>query len=152
MTRWLIPLLLLAGPAWADSTIVPDPTLTPGAVRTTDVTDVCTHGTNQLRHMTRDRSDRILNEYGLPTGPHPDYELDHLIPLGIGGADDDGNLWPEPRESVEPVWNAEAKDQLEYKLRDLVCAGKLDIKIAQKAIADDWTEAWVAYVGKVAKQ
>ena len=45
-----------------------------------------------------------------------------------------------------------AKDQLEYKLRDLVCAGKLDIKIAQKAIADDWTEAWVAYVGKVAKQ
>jgi hypothetical protein len=28
---------LLASAAWADTTIVPDPTITPGAVRTTDV-------------------------------------------------------------------------------------------------------------------
>jgi hypothetical protein len=31
-------------------------------------------------------------EYGLPPGPHPDYEVDHLIPLWIGGADEDRNL------------------------------------------------------------
>jgi hypothetical protein len=131
---------------WADTTMVPDPTLTPGAVRTTDVADVCQHGTAQLRHMTRERSDAIMASYGLPPGPHPDYELDHLIPLGIGGDDNDLNVWPEPRARIEPEWSAERKDQLEAKLRALVCAGRLDIVVAQKAIADDWTEAWTVYV------
>jgi hypothetical protein len=87
-----------------------------------------------------------MTEYNLPTGPHPDYEVDHLIPLGIGGADDHKNLWPEPRRSIEPVWNAERKDALEYKLRELVCGGQLDVNTAQKAIADDWTEAYRRYV------
>jgi hypothetical protein len=127
-------------------TIVPDPTLTPGAVRTADAADVCSHGTSQLRHTTRERSDAIMAEYGLPGGRHPDYEIDHLIPLGIGGADSDANLWPEPRATVEPEWNAERKDQLEAKLRALVCAGRLDIVVAQRAVADDWTEAWLRYV------
>ena len=81
-----------------------------------------------------------MREYGLPGGRHPDYEIDHLIPLGIGGADSDANLWPEPRATIEPEWNAERKDQLEAKLRALVCAGRLDIAVAQKAVADDWTE------------
>jgi hypothetical protein len=39
-----------------------------------------------LRHWSRARDDRIMAEYGLPTGPHSDYEVDHLIPLGLGGA------------------------------------------------------------------
>ena len=41
---------MLATPALADSTIVPDPTITPGAVRTTDVGEICSHGTRELRH------------------------------------------------------------------------------------------------------
>jgi hypothetical protein len=141
----LLVALILSGGA-AAQTAVPDPTLTPGAVRTTDVADVCSHGTAHLRHMTRDRSDAIMAEYGLPGGPHPDFEIDHLIPLGIGGADDDRNLWPEPRVTVDSEWSAERKDQVEAKLRALVCAGRLDITVAQQAIADDWTEAWLRYV------
>lgn len=86
-------------------------------------------------------------------GAHPDYEVDHFVPLGIGGADDDANLWPEPRRSIEPTWNAERKDELEWKLRDLVCSGALDVQVAQKAISSDWTEAFKRYVGAVeAKQ
>ena len=27
-----------------------------------------------------------------------------------------------------------------------MCAGRLDIVVAQKAVADDWTEAWLRYV------
>jgi hypothetical protein len=27
------------------------------------------------------RDDRVMAEYGLPVGPHPDHEIDHLIPL-----------------------------------------------------------------------
>jgi hypothetical protein len=132
-------LAALAGPAHAAAppAIVPDPTLTPGAVRTTDVGEICSHGTRELRHWDRERDDHIMAEYGLPAGPHPDFEIDHLVPLGIGGADSDANLWPEPRRSVEPRWNAETKDRLEWKLRDLVCSGQLDVVEAQRMIAED---------------
>jgi hypothetical protein len=41
--------------------------------------------------------------------------MDHLIPLGIGGADTDNNLWPQPKEE------AELKDKLEWRMRDMVC-------------------------------
>ena len=141
MIRWLIPFILMVGVATAQ-TAVPDPTITPGAVRTTDVDEICSTGTKQLRHWDRQRDDSIMVEYGLPAGPHPDFEIDHLIPLGIGGADNVANLWPEPRRSIEPVWNAETKDRLEWKLRDLVCSGQLDVVEAQKEIAEDWTAAY----------
>ena len=55
---------------------LPNRTLTPGAARTTDANEVCRDvHTGQWRHWSRDRDDRILRKYGLPTGPHPDYEL-----------------------------------------------------------------------------
>jgi hypothetical protein len=68
--------------------------------------------------------------------------MDHLVPLGIGGADSDSNLWPEPRRSIEATWNAERKDRLEWKLRELVCSEALDVREAQRAIAEDWTEVY----------
>jgi hypothetical protein len=49
--RELVALTLLLWSAWDPAhaqAVVPDPTLTPGVVRTTDATDVCSHGTNQL--------------------------------------------------------------------------------------------------------
>jgi hypothetical protein len=136
----------LAGPASAEPAIVPDPTLTPGAVRAADSGEIYSTGTRELRHWSRDRDDRIMAEYGLPPGPHPNFEIDHLVPLGIGGADEDANLWPEPRRSIEKDWPAEKKDDLEWKLRELVCAGELDVSEAQKAIAEDWTDAYRRYV------
>jgi hypothetical protein len=95
-----------------------------------------------------ERDDRILSAYGFAPGPHPDFEVDHLISLGIGGADTDDNLWPEPRRSLEPVWNAERKDRLEFRLRDLICARSISPEEAQRAVADDWTEAFRKYIGE----
>jgi hypothetical protein len=65
---WLIAFLILAfptgcGPTHAQ-TAVPNPTLTPGAVRTTDSAEICTTGTRQLRQWDRRRDDRIMAEYG----------------------------------------------------------------------------------------
>jgi hypothetical protein len=78
--------------------------------------------------MTTDRRDEVLLRYGLPAGPHPDFEIDHLIPLCLGGSDDFSDLWPQPRRSIEPQWNAVAKDQLEHFICEMVCArGQLDI-------------------------
>jgi hypothetical protein len=81
----ILPFLLLASAAAAQA-VIPDPTLTPGAVRTTDVGAICSTPTSELRHWSRERDDRIMAEYGLPTGPHPAYEVDHLIPLCLGRA------------------------------------------------------------------
>jgi hypothetical protein len=103
--------LIAIAQAASAQAIVPDPTLTPGAVRTVDVEAICSTGTRQLRHWSRERDDAIMAEYGLAPGPHPDYEVDHLVPLGIGGADDDKNLWPEPRRSVEPGVERRAQGQ-----------------------------------------
>ena len=142
--------LLVATSVHAQTTIgtMPDPTLTPGAVRTTNIGEICSTGTRELRHWSRERDTKILAEYGLPNvAGHIGYEIDHLIPLSIGGSDADANLWPQPRRSIEPVWNAETKDDLEWKLRDLVCGGALDVRTAQRAISEDWTAAYRKYVG-----
>jgi hypothetical protein len=149
MNRALGTLALLAAlisSAWADSGILPDPTITPGVVRTTNIGEVCNEGsTRELRHWSRDRDDHIIAEYGLPGGAHPQYEVDHLIPLCLGGADSDANLWPQPRRSIEPTWNAERKDELEARMCSLACSSVLYAAAAQKEIADDWTEAWRKY-------
>jgi hypothetical protein len=40
------------------------------------------------------------------------------------------------------------KDALERKLHNLVCAGQLDLKTAQREIASNWIEAYKKYVAK----
>jgi hypothetical protein len=143
-------LILMLGafaPPALGQAVMPDPTLTPGSVRTTDLNDVCSGlGTARLRHMTRERSDGIMHAYGLPGGRHEAYEIDHLIPLSIGGSDDNANLWPEPRRMIESDWPAERKDELEMRLHSLVCSGRLDIEVAQSAVAEDWVQAYLDYV------
>src|SRR6516165_3057200 len=127
--------------------IVPDPTLSPGAIRTTHVNDICSHGTFELRHWSKERDRKIMQEYNVTQDQRWEFELDHLVPLGIGGAGDDKNLWAEPRASIEKEWPAEKKDELEWTLRQLVCDGQLDIRVAQAAIRDDWISAYKLYVG-----
>lgn len=137
--------LSMAAEVAAAQAIVPDPTLTPSAVRSTNVDEICSAGTRQFRspgHATA-----VFAAYGIPLASRFEFELDHLIPLGIGGADTDQNLWPEPTRALEPVWNAEAKDVLEWRLRALVCGGSLPVEEAQKAIAEDWTAAYQRFVG-----
>jgi hypothetical protein len=134
--------LLVASPAWADSGILPDPKLTTGLVRSTTVSEICSTATGELRHWSRDRGDQIMAEYGLPSGPHPQFEVDHLVPLCLGGADAERNLWPEPRRWIEPTWNTERKDELEARLCELVCSRALDLREAQRMIAEDWTAVY----------
>lgn len=79
------------------------------------------------------------------------YEEDHLISLELGGSPDDPkNLWPEPYGTkTAPIeWNARKKDRLENTLKRAVCAGRITLDEAQKAISSDWIAAYGKYVKK----
>ena len=75
-----------------------------------------------------------MADYG-DTGTTSSYELDHLVPLELGGANSTSNLWPEPGGSPN------AKDGVESRLRAEVCGGKLTLAAAQQEIASNWTTA-----------
>jgi hypothetical protein len=88
--------------------------------------------------------EQLLVTYGLNFTPQQT-ELDHLIPLELGGNPIDvRNLFPEP---YLPTPGAREKDTLENKLHSLVCAGQIDLGTAQTAIASDWLAAYRRYVG-----
>jgi hypothetical protein len=149
-TSKLLAIVLLAAaltaPAFAFE-VRPNPNLTTGSVRIDghDVSATCGHSKPHRGSMNHARRDEVLTRYGLPPGMHPDYEIDHLIPLCLGGSDDPSNLWPQPRRSIEPKWNAEAKDRVERLVCDMVCSGQLDIATAQEAFAKDWIAAYHKY-------
>jgi hypothetical protein len=71
--------------------------------------------------------------YGITGGTTS--ELDHLIPLELGGANDAANLWPEVGSLPNP------KDQVENALHDAVCSGRVALGRAQRAIARNWETA-----------
>lgn len=64
-----------------------------------------------------------------PSGQMRNYELDHIVPISIGGAPKDpANLWLQP-------WvghcNAKDKDIIEWQAHRDLCAGKISLEQAQ---------------------
>jgi hypothetical protein len=124
-----------------------DKNLTGGSVRTVNRDIACGHAKEHRGPMFSARRDEVLRRYGMAPGTHPDYEIDHLIPLCLGGSDDTSNLWPQPRRTIEETWNAEAKDRLERLMCNMACEGQIDIASAQQAFATDWIAAYQKYFG-----
>ncbi len=84
-----------------------------------------------------------MQKYGLTSVAGNAYEIDYLVAPQLGGDANVRNLWPEP--SLNTVWNARVKDALETRLRELVCAGQLDLSTAQREISRDWIAAYKKY-------
>ena len=138
------------------SPAIPDRACTPGAVDGA-VTEanlrqtLCRKGgyTDSVR-PPREVTDAfkrvVLKAYSAP-GRGSDYELDHFIPLGLGGSSDSRNLWPELNvgdpgqfDHSHPSGN-NAKDGVESRLHDAVCSGEVGLVAAQGAIATSWFTA-----------
>jgi hypothetical protein len=95
---FLLGFLLIATPASAGD--LPDPTLTPGTVMTTDAAAVCTPGyAKSVRHVSGKVKAQVYAEYGIVSHRSGEYEVDHLISLELGGSNDVKNLWPALRTS-----------------------------------------------------
>ena len=67
------------------------------------------------------------------------FEIDHLIPLELGGSNEMSNLWPQP---YRPQPGAREKDVLENYLHRQVYSGRMEIRVAQQVIVQDWFSAW----------
>jgi hypothetical protein len=136
----------------ASDGIRPDPVLTPGAIRTTSRDEVCGTKTGTVRNVSGSLKLQVYRRYGM-AGPSaafpgtdllPPYEVDHLVSLELGGSNDITNLWPE---AYDQPMGAHAKDALENRLHKLICAGRITVEEAQRAIATDWVAAYAKYIG-----
>lgn len=72
------------------------------------------------------------------------FELDHVVPLSLGGAANDRrNFFPEVdyRRSQDGGYLLNPKDRVEKVLARDVCTGRVPLAAAQRAIATNWTTA-----------
>lgn len=79
---------------------------------------------------------RLMAQAGVSYAERSNYELDHLIPIGMGGASKDpANL------SLQP-WGgptgARAKDVVELRMHRLVCSERVTLAAGQACFRDNW--------------
>lgn len=116
---------------------LPDTGCTPGAVFAEATKEqICVPGyARSVRHVTQSTKKRVYVEYGVAKGLPGEHEVDHLIPLTLGGSNDIANLWPE---TADPRPGFHEKDLVENWLHDQVCDGRMELGQAQITIARNW--------------
>ena len=88
---------------------------------------------------------KMLREAGILETESIKYELDHFVPLALGGHPRSlDNLW---LQQWDGPWNARVKDRLERNLQLMVCQGTLTLRSARTAIQKDWKAAHKKYIG-----
>ena len=122
---------------------LPDPRCTPGVTdpavtQATLFTTVCSTGWSRARRPPLSWTSPVKRErmraYGLAERSAADFELDHLVPLSLGGSPTSlGNLWPESGASPN------RKDDVELAAVHAVCGNRIALAEAQHLMATDWT-------------
>jgi hypothetical protein len=123
---------------------LPDPECTPGSVFAAATPEVlCTPGyTKTVRSVSSKLRQALFGAYGIPyPQPQGSFELDHLVPLELGGDNSTANLFPE---AATPNPGFKEKDLVENYLHQEVCAGRLPLAAAQKQIALNWLAVYEA--------
>ncbi|PJE75698.1 HNH endonuclease [Candidatus Uhrbacteria bacterium CG10_big_fil_rev_8_21_14_0_10_48_11] len=117
---------------------LPDVNCTPGAIFSMTTKEaICTVGYSaSVRNVSVNTKEAVYQAYGLSyPQPSGDYEVDHLVPLELGGSNDSANLFPE---AAEPRPGFREKDLVENYLHQEVCANRVALAVAQRQIATDW--------------
>jgi hypothetical protein len=122
---------------------IPDSRLTPGAAILATRQAVCAQANANNKAVPVALQRKVFQEYGISGAEPQAYEVDYLVTPALGGADDIRNLWPHSYSAT--VWNARVKDELENRLREMVCDGSLDLTEAQQEIAGNWIAAYKKY-------
>jgi hypothetical protein len=117
----------------------PDRRCSPGAYYSRLTKSViCSPGfrTGTIRDVPQSEKFQVESEYGMaPSYYGRTLEIDHIVPLELGGSNDIANLFPEPGSGLA---NYHVKDELENRLHDLVCSDAEPLRTAQSQIATNW--------------
>lgn len=126
--------------------------LNPGVTVKKLRTTVCSPNWTKTVRPSTNYTDKVkkrkLREAGLPTDAETMklYELDHIVPLVLGGHPTDSrNLQPQRWDGA---WNAHMKDALEVRVHREVCAGGLTLEQGQQVFMGDWRTAYREYFGE----
>lgn len=117
---------------------------TPGAVTTTDANTVCNGAPHaKAPAMPFPVQAAVLKAYGYitPATQHK-YILDYLVPIELGGAATQSNIWPAAVRGT----GFYQKTQTDYILRQLVCRRAISLLTAQDSLETNWYVAWLRYV------
>jgi hypothetical protein len=119
---------------------------TPGATAKVKMEQLCAPDFAQSVKPVSDwQRTQALERYGLRADGFSG-ELDHLVPVSLGGSNDPDNLWPF---HASGAFTLEAKQALASKLQGMVCARKLSLKDAQDAFRKDWTLSYQVHMKPV---
>jgi hypothetical protein len=130
--------LSLAAHVRAGDDMLPNRKLTPGKVARRD----------KDRHgVTEPMERKVFERYRIPWSRRPEFKIDHLIPVELGGADTIDNLWPQSL-SIKP-YGAERKELLTQRLLARIATGKMTLAKAQEEISEDWISCFVDHFGMV---
>ncbi|HZT14966.1 MAG TPA: HNH endonuclease signature motif containing protein [Gaiellaceae bacterium] len=108
---------------------------------------ICSAGfrTGDIRNVPQSEKFAVEREYGMPARLYGHtIEIDHIVPLELGGSNAAANLFPEPGSGPASY---HVKDRLENRLHDLVCAGRLSLAAARRGIAADWEALYLRAFG-----
>lgn len=131
---------------------VPDPRCTPGGVNpsiTLDVLRDLSWRTREVRNCAESEAKKhvayawyAIQKPRVNSNEHQVCELDHLVPLELGGSDGMGNIWPEcgPDSVTLNQRYFKEKDHVENYLAEQVKSGRMPLQQAQSGIARDWTQ------------
>jgi len=122
---------------------LPNNYYTPGKAEKVDVKQLCAAGTETSAKPVADwQKNTALERYGVRPEAF-NGELEHLVPVALGGTNDPDNLYPF---HAQGEYTIEAKQRLASKLRELVCDGKMSLKQAQDVFKKDWTKGYKQYL------
>jgi hypothetical protein len=92
--------------------------------------------TSSIRNAPQSEKFSVEREYGMPATYFGfSIEIDHIIPLELGGSNSIANLFLEPGTHTA---NYHVKDQLENRAKGLVCEGRLSLRAARRGFATNW--------------
>jgi hypothetical protein len=121
--------------------MLPDRHCTPGSIdpavtQANIATTICMSGYTATVRPPESQTEHFKLDVAEPAyGQSGHGELDHLVPLELGGSNDATNLWVEAGSIPNP------KDAVENALNQEVCNGTLTLRRAQRLIARNWLVA-----------
>lgn len=134
----------------ASSATYPNSQYTTGIVATSDFKALTAiyHGltySKSVRNVTNAEKTQLTQQD--PQGCALPHEVDHFIPLALGGSNDVKNLWCEPEDVLSNGINYgyHVKDKLENYLVIQMKSGAIAPADAQQCILKDWVACYQKY-------